>query len=998
MLKSSGSRGVPSTSRLTPLLLPVAFAILAVAIGAVTWRFYVTQREVFDRALDAQLTTTADAKVRQLEEWRRERMGQAKVIASGIFPTSAVHNVIAGRASALERQALEERLQAICVNLRYAGAILVDLHGNPVMWEGRRFGNAAHLKGVMDMVLRSGDVVERDFDLAELPNQPHLGLNIPLRAGPGQPIIAGLLLSIDPEAYMAPFLEWPVPSRSAEILLLRREGGSVLFLTATRNASAGPLRQRVELSRQDTVEVMAATGRLGTVRAVDYRGVPVYAALKPVPGTPWLLIAKIDEQEAAETLRHRTLMLAMTAVSLILTSGALLLFLWRREQLKQYRAQCEVEAVNIGDRKRAERELSESESRFRQVVENSPHAIVVVDAETVLYANPEAIRLFGAARESDLTGSSLLDRVAPEQRPEVEQRVRDTLAGLPLTQVERHYQTLNGAHFWAAVTATRTIHDGRPATLLFIRDITAGKAAEEEHQRLEEQLRHAVKMESVGRLAGGVAHDFNNYLTVINGYCDMLLAGTVEDPEIRDSLREIRAAGERAASVTRQLLTFSRKQLASVSAIDLNQVVTDSDPLLRRLIREDLTLTTRLYPGPVTVLADPIQLGQVLMNLVANARDAMPSSGSIVIGTALQELPAGGGTPAGAAPGTYAVLSVMDTGTGISAEIQARIFEPFFTTKGVGAGTGLGLSTAYGIARHAGGWIDVHSTPGEGARFEVWLPRAQAESNPQAGAQPTRSALNGDETLLVVEDQADVRRMTLSMLRSKGYRLLDAANADEALKISAAHDGRIDLLITDVIMPGLNGRQLADRMLQQRPELKILYMSGYVSSVISLDGSGEPDVEYLRKPFSGIELSTKIREVLEGATAQPRRILVIDDDPAVRGLLHHILQNAGHTVLQAADGKAGMAELERNPVDLVITDLVMPEREGLDVLRMLHVHRPELPVIAISGAFGGSFLKIARHLGAAATLAKPVDAAVLLRAVRVVMSSREGEKDSPSQT
>jgi CheY-like chemotaxis protein len=253
------------------------------------------------------------------------------------------------------------------------------------------------------------------------------------------------------------------------------------------------------------------------------------------------------------------------------------------------------------------------------------------------------------------------------------------------------------------------------------------------------------------------------------------------------------------------------------------------------------------------------------MNLVVNARDAMPGGGSIVIETAEQEILVGGGGDLhpGAAPGTYALLSVTDTGTGISPELQARIFEPFFTTKAVGTGTGLGLSTAYGIARQSGGWIEVRSTPGEGARFEVWLPRVEDEPSRHAGVHSAGDSLRGDETLLVVEDQADVRRLTLSILKSKGYRLLEAANADDALRVSAAHSEKIDLLLTDVIMPGLNGRQLAERLVQQRPDLKILYISGYVSNVIGLEGSIELGMEYLRKPFGARELSAKIREVLE---------------------------------------------------------------------------------------------------------------------------------------
>ena len=305
---------------------------------------------------------------------------------------------------------------------------------------------------------------------------------------------------------------------------------------------------------------------------------------------------------------------------------------------------------DISDRKRAEQELSESESRFRQLVESAPYGILVTDGMLITYANPEAERMFGAAEPADLVGRSLLERVRPEERESLQRRWADLAAGDPSPVVERRYLRLNGEEFWAAVSAVAMDIDRRPAGLLFYRDITDAKRAEEEHARLEEQLRHAQKMESVGLLAGGVAHDFNNYLTVINGYCEMLLAGPDAGPEIRDSLEEIRAAGGRAASITQQLLAFSRKQIATPRVLSLNQVVTDSEQLLRRLIGEDVEIVTRLHARPGNVMADPSQLGQVLMNLVINARDAMPGGGQIVIETARQEIDeATAGTPRGPA-------------------------------------------------------------------------------------------------------------------------------------------------------------------------------------------------------------------------------------------------------------------------------------------------------------------------------------------------------------
>ncbi len=834
------------------------------------------------------------------------------------------------------------------------------------------------------------------------------------------------------------------------------------------------------------------------MEAVDYLGVPIFAALRPVPDTAWFLIAKMDSDEVGEPIRRRSILLGVTAISLILTAGALVLILWRREQLRVYRERYESEiahrglveqynylsrfandvillldadsnivtandraadvygykpeqlqGMNVGqlrapscrqslgaewalakergslifetahlrrdgrefavevstrsivvegksfqqsiirdisDRKRAEQELSASESRFRQLVESAPYGILVTDGMLITYANPEAERMFGAAAPADLVGRSLTERVRADEVENLQRRWSDLAGGGPSPVVERRYLRLNGEEFWAAVSAVAMEIDQRPAGLLFYRDITDAKRAEEEHARLEEQLLQAQKMESVGLLAGGVAHDFNNYLTVINGYCEMLLAAPGMDPEIRDSLEEILAAGGRAVTVTQQLLAFSRKQIATPQVLDLNQVVRDAEQLLRRLIGDDVEIVTRLHARPGNVMADPWQLGQVLMNLVINARDAMPGGGQIVIETAAEEIVAAEAGPPEVQPGRYGVLSVADTGVGMSPEIQKRIFEPFFTTKGVGTGTGLGLSTAYGIVRQAGGWINLKSARGSGSRFEIWLPLTEATAADAAAPQYDGDASHGEETLLVVEDQADVRRMTLAILRAHGYRLLEAGNAEQALALSAGHSGKIDLLITDVIMPGLNGRQLADRLAKERPGLKVLYTSGYTADVITLQGTLEPGMEYLAKPFGAAQLSAKVREVLGSGRAKCR-LLVIDDDPAVRGFLRTILTGAGYLVTEAGDGKIGMKEIARQTINLVITDLVMPEREGLETLQYLRVERPELPVIVISGAFGGSFLKTARRFGATATLPKPIDPDKLLRAVRDALAA-----------
>jgi two-component system cell cycle sensor histidine kinase/response regulator CckA len=1087
-------------SKLAPSLLLGLFAILTAAIGGVTWRFYVTQKEAFERGVQSQLLTIADAKVKQIAEWRKVRLGEARSFMSNTLTLAALQRVIEGKAAQPERAAAANYLRSLCANLRYAGAVLVDPDGREVLWEGRKFGHAGHLKAVMQEVIATGDIVDRDFDAADSPEVSHLGLNIPLRSAAGSPVFGALLLSIDPQDYLYPIQTWPVPSRTGELLLVRREGESVLYLSSLRDRQDAALRLRVALSRSDVAEVIAVQGRQGNLTAVDYRGVPVFAAVRAVPNTSWFLIAKMDSDEVEEPIRRRSILLGVTAVSLILTAAALVLFLWRREQVNRYREQYESELAHralaeqyhylsrfandvillvdgtgdivtandraadvygygldelrgmnirrlrassgqstfdadwqlakergslifetvhhrkdgtefavevstraitvagknlqqsiirdISDRKRAEQELSESESRFRQLVENAPYGIIVAEQQVILYANPEAIRMFGAATAADLVGHSLLERARTEEHAAMQQRLVELKTGVARV-VERRYLRLNGEEFWASVSAAEIDYNQHTAGLLFYRDITAAKRAEEEQTGLEEQLRQSQKMESVGRLAGGVAHDFNNYLTVINGYCEMLLSDSGVGAEIRESLQEVRAAGERAASLTQQLLAFSRKQIATPKVLSLNQVVTDSGQLLQRLIGEDITMVTRLHPEPGNVKADPSQLGQVLMNLVINARDAIRGGGRIVIETSKHEIAEGASSRPEARAGRYSVLSVADTGVGMSEEVQARIFEPFYTTKGAGAGTGLGLSTVYGIVRHAGGWIDVQSSRGKGSRFEIWLPLTDIAATDDGAPVASAAAMNGAETLLIVEDQDDVRRMALSILKANGYRLLEAGNADQALGLSANYRGKIDLLVTDVIMPGLNGRQLADRLVEERPGLKVLYTSGYDADVITLQGSLEPGMEYLPKPFGAAQLSAKVREVLSSGTPKGT-LLLIDDDTAVRRLLRQLLTGAGYVVMEAGDGRSGMAKIERHPVDLVITDLVMPEQEGLETLRHLQLTRPELPVIAISGAFGGSFLKTARRFGAVAALSKPIESEELLRAVRQALTPSMG--------
>jgi len=397
-----------------------------------------------------------------------------------------------------------------------------------------------------------------------------------------------------------------------------------------------------------------------------------------------------------------------------------------------------------------------------------------------------------------------------------------------------------------------------------VRDITDRKRSEEERARLEEQLRQAQKLESIGRLAGGVAHDFNNLLTVINGYSDLVLARLPEGALLRRQIALIRKAGERAAGLTQQLLAFGSRQMVEPKPLDLNVMVADSAEMLQGIAGEDVKLITVLGPSLGWVMADAGQIHQVLMNLVVNARHSMRKGGKLIIETANVGLDEGyAAVHPEVAPGPYVLLAVTDTGCGMDEATRQRIFEPFFTTKPMGEGTGLGLSTVYGIVRQSQGWIWVYSEPDRGTTFKIYLPRMDAGPAAAEAAESARATLSGAETVLVVEDQDEVRRLAAATLESRGYCVLEAAEGQEALSLAECHPKPIHLALIDVVLPGMNGRELAERLKTLRPEVKVLYTSGHTQTAIAQRGVLECGVAFLPKPFSSDALAAKVREVLD---------------------------------------------------------------------------------------------------------------------------------------
>jgi hypothetical protein len=407
--------------------------------------------------------------------------------------------------------------------------------------------------------------------------------------------------------------------------------------------------------------------------------------------------------------------------------------------------------------------------------------------------------------------------------------------------------------------------------------------------------------------------------------------------------------------------------------------------MLRRLIGEDIRLDTVFSPDLGRIQADPGQLHQVLMNLAVNARDAMPGGGNLFVETENVNFDS---VYPGRHPeiprGRYVQVTVSDTGIGMGEDVMAHLFEPFFTTKKQGDGTGLGLATVYGIIKQSGGWIWAYSEPGHGTTFRILLPRVEEEVSREEVSGPDRESLRGTETILVVEDQDDLRKMAQVILESYGYRVLEAANAGEALLHSERYAGPIQLMLADVVMPGMTGPELADRLRALRPEMAVVFMSGYSETAITDRGILDVSDSYLTKPFSPEALAAKVRKVL-GPPRPAGTVLVVDDEAGFRSLLQKILSGVGYAVLEASDGEEALQVVRACNLDLVLTDLSMPVQDGLETIKILRQERPELKIIAVSGRFGAEFLRTAELLGARASLTKPIRPDELLETVRRVM-------------
>lgn len=952
LVPAAASRPVPAFA---------TFAGLAAIVVGSGYLYFRAQEKQHRVEISRELTSIAEMKSAELHQYRLERIGDGLVFFHNAAFADLVNDLFDNPNDTGSRSLIHDWLDRVREHYKYDRLSLLDSlgHERVVVPE-----SASPMSRVVEQetfeALREAEMDYVDFYRSEFDGRVYLDIVVPI-IGKMERRLGTLTLRIDPESQLYPMLrKWPVPSASGEARLVRREGRSAVILSDLRAHPEAPLNLRFPLDAQYSLAALAATGKRGVLEGLDYRGVASIAAVREVPDSPWLLLASMSQREAYQTLRQQMWTTIALVVAVLSTAGIAVGFTWRQQRARFYRAKYEAELERAW---------------LRDVLARSLNEVYIFDAESLRFSFVNE----GACRNLGYTAEELARMTPLDIKPEfVAESFRATLRPLrkgdrELVVFETVHRRKDGSEYPVEVHLQYLPGAGRPVYLAMVNDIS-------ERQQVEAQLRQAQKMEAVGRLAGGVAHDFNNQVFVINGYCELLLAEAAGRPEFEVPLAEIKKASERAAALTAQLLAFSRKQVLQPRVLDLDSEIAGIETMLRRLMGERIEV--QFIPGAelATVRVDPTQFQQVVMNLVVNSRDAMPDGGKLTIATRNVDLDAEYvQTHPEATAGPHVMVSISDTGHGMDRETLSHLFEPFFTTKEPGKGTGLGLATAYGIAKQSGGHITAYSELNRGATFRVYLPRVSETADTSGGETPTVPiAARGTETILLAEDEPAVRDLLHRVLSEHGYEVLCASNGREAVAIAESCRRTIDLLLTDVIMPEMVGSEVAEHVIRLHPECRVLYISGYAEDAVVNHGVLAEGLEFLSKPCPTDVVLRRVREILDtrgpAVGLSGRRILIVDDSVDDRTLLGHVLGRVGCEVLHAGEGGEALRILERETVDAVLTDINMPAMDGLELVRAIRA-RPngsDLPVIVLSGAGDYSDEERSHAAGATACVSKGI--------------------------
>jgi PAS domain S-box-containing protein len=847
-------RAQENTPNMKSLKLPLA--LVTIAIAALTAGGIFNAYEQNKKQQITQLQTIADLKTRQIRTWLQEKDGDTRFVQTNSNWANHFHDWQVNGNPAAHKQLLK-MVEDFHTSQGFQGMVLLDEHGTP-RWDSsgkKEPVNPALLAAVR--TARAGNTVIRFGPYRDHTGHAHLDFIAPLPSVSGRqgPII---VLHTDPDRQLFPELEsWPTPTSSGKALLFRRDDDHLLFISNHNHDTRTGTNLRLPIADSNLLaaKVLRGEAQLGSaVGGIDYQGVPVIGVVRAIPGTDWYLLAKLNMAEIYAEVTDDAIWILIAGLLALFVAVAMTFLVRQRQALA---------AANN------ERRIQEEKLRALQlldaIAEGSADAIFVKDSEgRYLLFNRGAARLTGKNQE-EVLGRDDRALFPAEQAAAVMANDRLVMTRDQAVTFQEDLTTVDGQLTFLATKGPLHDSEGTIIGMFGIsRDISERRRAEEEKEKLQAQLLQAQKMESIGRLAGGVAHDFNNMLSVIIGHAELAKHRIHDRERVRASLEEINTAALRSADLTRQLLAFARKQIIIPKSLDLNETVSGMLKMLRRLIGEDIQLAwlPKAHLWPVRI--DPSQVDQILANLAVNARDAISGGGSITIETANVVVDdAYCVTNSEAAPGSYVLLSFSDTGCGMAREVLDHLFEPFFTTKGVGAGTGLGLATVYGIVKQNGGFINVYSEPGMGTTFKIYLPQHSGVIEAQPVADPPEAKRSQGETVLLVEDEAAIITVCRTILEELGYRVFAAHSPGEALRLATTHAGAIRLLITDVVMPEMNGKELAERVSSIIPGIACLYMSGYTANVIAHHGVLDEGINFIQKPFSIHMLADKVRQALE---------------------------------------------------------------------------------------------------------------------------------------
>ena len=856
----------------------LALALLVLVAGG-AW-YYNSQAKAARQEAIAHLTKIGQGQAKALAAWRRTQLEQAAAVMQIPF---LAQEVIRFLTDPRDNNALHlrTRFASLPSRYQYREILVLDQAGRIRLGRTRNTETRTIQASAMKKAFHQGTPVFARMHMDDSREKPCISIVVPVFGQSPDAVLpdfqplGGLVFIQEAEQGLYPLLRsWPASAKTGETLLVRRDNDAVVFLNNLAVYPGTALKLQVSVNKKDTLVVMAALGRQGVVQGKDYRGIDVVAVLLPVPDSPWYMVAKQDADRVFAQWQVRSGFLLTLFAALAGGLVVIGLLAWQEHKMARYKRLYRAEARLRREAKQAGAALQESERSKSVLMANLPGMVYrcSYDRSWTMQFLSEGCAALTGYRPEDLVNNSKVsynDLILPGDRQKVYDIWDRAVAKNIPAKLEYRIITADRKQKWVYEQGVPVYDKTGEAQALegIIMDISDRKQAEEEREKLDAQFQQSQKMESVGRLAGGVAHDYNNMLNVILGYAELGLDKTDPADPLYDNLKKIHTAAARSADITRQLLAFARKQTIAPKVLDLNRTI-DGGMLqvLHRLMGENIDLSWQPADTLWPVKMDPVQIDQILANLCVNARDAIADVGKITIETGTKTFDqAYCDDHPGFVPGDFVMLAVSDNGCGMDKETQENMFEPFFTTKKAGKGTGLGLATVYGIVRQNNGFINVYSEQDKGTTIRIYLAR-HTEHRELVQPKKRHSVPSGrGETVLVVEDETVILELARTMLDHLGYSVLAAASPEEALNLAQAQAGKIHLLITDVVMPGMNGRDLAAQLMQLYPDLKVLFMSGYTANVIAHHGVLDPGVHFMQKPFSMDEIAAKVQEAMDDA-------------------------------------------------------------------------------------------------------------------------------------